>query len=362
MFRIKILDWYIFKKFITVTFYVILILNTVVCVIDYTEKSDDFLKHETLSYAEIFGDYYLNFFIFMANTLSPIAVFISVVFVTAKMASHSEIIAMRSAGVSLLRMMAPYMVGAICLGVASFFLVGWIIPNSSKIRLAFQIKYLKNDFYYSETDIHFKTDDSTYVYMRRYDNRRDVGSDFTVEKVIDGEMKYKLKARQIQWDTTQNLWHLGRYSVHTFDGEKESIWEGHKLDTMFNLYPKYFESRYKLNERLTFPELEEFIQDELTRGAGNVELYMHEKYERYAYPYAIVILTFMGVVVSARKSRQGTGAQIALGFFLAFLFLLAVMMSRSIGAAGALDPKISAWLPNATFFVIAIIMYYTFPR
>ena len=98
---LKILDKYIFFKFLKTFAFVVIILIAVICVIDYTEKSDDFLEHD-LSFNTIFFEYYLNYIPFMANTLNPICVFITTVFMTARMASHTEIVAMMSSG------MKPY--------------------------------------------------------------------------------------------------------------------------------------------------------------------------------------------------------------------------------------------------------------
>ncbi|UZR94089.1 LptF/LptG family permease [Chondrinema litorale] len=358
----KILDRYILKKFFVTYFFVVAILISVIVVIDYTEKSDDFIKHD-LSIFFIFKEYYLNYIPNMANTLSPIAIFISVVFMTAKMASHTEIIAVLSAGVSFRRFLLPYFVGSTILGIFTFFMVGWIIPNAAKTQVAFQVTYLKNPFYFDDRDVHFKIDDSTYIYMEYYNNRNQSGYKFTMEKIADHKLFSKLSSEKITWDTTALKWHIDKYTVHEFNGEKnEKMWEGTNMDTVLNITPKYFENSYKLEETMTFDELEHFIQEQKARGIGNVERFLNTKYERYAYPFAIIILTVMGVIISAKKSRRGTGVQIAFGFTMAFIYLLFVIMSRSIAAGGTVSPLIAAWLPNLTFCGITIFMYFTVPR
>jgi len=358
----KILDRYILKKFFVTYFFVVAILISVIVVIDYTEKSDDFIKHD-LSIAYIFMEYYLNYIPNMANTLSPIAIFITVVFMTARMASHTEIIAILSSGVSFRRFLLPYVMGATILGVFTFFMVGWIIPNAAKVQVAFQVKYLKNPFYYDDRDIHFRIGDSTYIYMEYYNNRNKTGYKFTMEKIADNKLLSKLRSDKVAWDTTAQKWHIAEYTVHEFIGEKEEkMWTGTEMDTSLNITPKYFENNYKLEETMTFDELENFIQEQKARGVGNVERFLNTKYERYAYPFAIIILTVMGVIISAKKSRRGTGPQIAFGFTMAFIYLLFVIMSRSIAAGGTVSPMLAAWLPNLTFFGITIFMYFTVPR
>ena len=134
------------------------------------------------------------------------------------------------------------------------------------------------------------------------------------------------------------------------------------MDTVIDLYPKDFESTYLLHETLNMEELNRYIAQQQMRGAENLEVFLIEKYERYTYPFAVIILTIIGVIVSARKSREGAGFQIAFGFILAFVYILFVVMSRSMVSAGGIGPLLAAWLPNLIFTAIGAIMYKTVPR
>jgi len=70
----------------------------------------------------------------------------------------------------------------------------------------------------------------------------------------------------------------------------------------------------------------------------------------------------MGVIVSARKSRGGTGLQIALGFLLSFIFILFYTLFRTFAENGSLPPAIAVWIPNIVFGIISIAMYKYVPR
>ena len=89
---------------------------------------------------------------------------------------------------------------------------------------------------------------------------------------------------------------------------------------------------------------------------------MIELYARYTSPFAVIILTFIGVIVSARKTRGGAGFQIALGFLLSFIFILFFVMAKGIAEAGDMHPLLAVWLPNIAFGFIGAIMYKTVPR
>jgi len=357
----KILDRYIVARFLKTFLFVVILLNIVVCVIDYTEKADDFLANE-VAFGTIMSEYYVNYFLFMANQLSPIAIFVAVVFITAKMSSHSEIIAMLSAGVSFRRLILPYLGGALFVAIIIFGLVGWVIPNASKEKVAFEVEYLKSPFFFDDRNIHLRVSDSTYMYMQSFNNRVNTGYRFSLEKFEGNRLVEKLSADKIQWDSAGQTWKMAQYRVYTFEGDQETMREGSDLDTVFNITPEYFQSKYKLNETMTLPELNNYIAMEKKRGMTQIDMYLYEKYERYAYPFAILILTFMGVIVSARKSRQGAGFQIAIGMFFASAYVLFVVITRTAAAKGSMDPMLAAWLPNVTFLGISGIMYFTVPR
>lgn len=356
----KLLDRYILKQFLGSFVFTVLIICSVILVIDITEKTEKFVK-ASLSFEQILG-YYLDFIPWIANFITPLTVFIATVFVTSRLAGRTEIIAILSSGVSFRRMLFPYMIGAIMIAVVSFVLTGWIIPDSNKTKRAFELEYLKGKYYYDQTNVHMQVAEGKYLYIRNYNNQADVGYNFTLEKMDSTRLLEKLSASRISWKAEEEKWTLTNWNRHIFNGAEEVIEKGNALDTALAIHPSEFENLEKNYEAMTIPELNAEIKKLRFRGAGNVEFYLVEKYTRFTSPFAVLILTFMGVIVSARKSRGGTGFQIALGFLLSFLYILFFIMSKSIAEAGGMPPIISVWIPNILFGGISLLMYKYVPR
>ncbi|MGF1534306.1 MAG: LptF/LptG family permease [Bernardetiaceae bacterium] len=356
----KILDRYLLRQFFQTYIFTVFLLVMIVSVIDYSEKSDDFLN---IPFKTIFFSYYLNFFLFVANLVTPIIVFIATVFVTARLAGRTEIIAMLSGGMSFGRIMRPYFIGAFLIALGSFLLNGWVTPRANRIKAQFEMAYIKNPFRFEERNFHVKIDSTTYIYLQNYNNALRTGYKFTMERISDSlDLKEKLSTDLIRWDTTKNTWHIDRYRIHHFDGQEERLEEGFDLDTLIAMRPEDFESKHLLHESLTLPELDTYIADQLKRGNSNLGVFWVEKYQRYASPFAIIILSMMGVVVASRKSRQGTSFQIALGFVLSFIFLLLAIIGRSIGQSGSLNPYLAVWIPNVIFALVAVWLYRKVPK
>lgn len=375
----KLLDKYILNRFLTTFFFVVLILLAVITVIDLTEKMDKFAK-AGLKANQIIG-YYLDFIPWISSLLAPITIFIATVYVSSRMAAHTEIIAILSSGVSFRRILVPYFIGAALVGILSFLLNGWVIPNSNKSRLEFELMYLKSKYYFDQRNVHIQVAPDVYLYMQSYNNGNQTGYHFTLEKFENNKLIEKLTANRIEWDSSKQTWRLRDWNIRHVESvfepsskpeatsinskqvvKADSIMSGASMDTALVIRPKEFESDYRKYDGMTMNELSDYIATLRQRGSTGVEVYEVEKYTRYTSPFTIFILVFMGVIVASRKSRGGTGPQIALGFLLSFVFILFFTLFRTFAESGAMPPVISVWIPNIIFGAISLMMYKYVPR
>ena len=378
----KILDKYILKSLLSTFFFVVLILLAVITVIDLTEKMDKFAKAGVTS-GQI-AEYYLDYISWIGSFITPITMFIATVYVCAKMAGHTEVIAALSSGMSFKRFLLPFLAGAAIIGVVSFVLNGWIIPESNKARLEFEVQYIKNKYYFDKRNIHIQVAPNVYLYMQSYNNNSNTGYHFSIERFEDNRLIEKLTANRIEWDSTKQKWVLRDYKIRKIDRvfettsthpersfgmettktiiNRDSAISGASLDTALVIHPKEFESDYRKYDGMTLNELNSYIRTLKARGSTGVEVYEVEKYTRYSAPFSILILVFMAVIVSSRKSRGGTGLQIALGFLLSFIFILFFTLFRTFAEAGSTPPQLSVWIPNIVFALISLGMYKYVPR
>jgi lipopolysaccharide export system permease protein len=364
----KLLDRYILKQFLSTFFFVVLILLAVVSIIDMTDKMDKFAAAH-LTGAQILG-YYADYIPWIGSLVTPITIFIATVYICSRMAGRTEIIAILSSGVSFRRMLVPYFIGAAVVAMISFILNGYIIPNSNKTRLAFEVQYLKGKFYYDKRNIHIQVAPDVFLYLQSYNNTSNTGYHFTMERFENNKLVEKFTGNRIEWDSTIQKWHVREYVIRRIDkifentGSKANniISSGATIDTTLVIHPKEFESDYRKHDGMTMGELNDYINTLRSRGSAGVEVYEVEKYTRYAYPFTVFILVFMGVIVSSRKSRGGTGVQIAIGFVLSFIYILFFLLFRTFAETGQYPVQISVWIPNIIFGVISLVMYKYVPR
>lgn len=354
-FGLSILDRYILKKFLGTFFLSIMLIILIVIVFDISEKIEDFLKPE-VTIREIIFDYYLNFVPYFVNLFSHLFTFIAVIFFTSRLAARTEIVAMLSSGISFNRLLRPYMIGAALISLTSLFLNNYLIPVANKTRLDFMSKYIDNNYRFDGRDIHRQVAPGVFVYMESYNNDENTGERFTVEKLRGTELTFKLSARQIKWDSVQSRWSILDYTVRYINGKTEKLVSGKRIDTTFNLNPKDFSRAENRMESMTYVELNHFIANEKMKGSDNVQLYEIEKHKRIAFPFATFVLTIIGVSVSSRKSRGGTGRHLGVGISLSFIFIFFMQWFASYAASGVMPAYIAVWVPNAIFTIIAIYM------
>lgn len=359
---LKIIDFYIIKKFLGTFFFALLIIIAIAVVFDISEKIDDFIENKA-SFKEIVVDYYFNFIPYFSVLFSSIFTFIAVIFFSSKMAYNTEIIAILSSGMSLKRLLVPYFISAFIIAAFSFTISNYVLPPANKVRLDFEEKYLHHRAVsFSEENIHKQLEPGLFIYMEKYITQSDIGYKFSMERYVDGHLTSKLTSNYIKWDSTKNKWNIRNYYIRNIKGMEEEIITGTSLDTTLDMYPAEFKRRFNFIETMNIQELNHFINVKRMQGEEGISAYIIERDKRLAYPFSTFILTLIGVFVSSKKVRGGMGVQIGIGLLLSFAYILFMQFSSQFAIGGNLNPLIAAWVPNIIFLFVALSLYRFAPK
>jgi len=351
----KKLDWYIIKKFLGTFFYAILILAVISCVIDYSEKVDDFVNHKAPLAAVL--NYYKDFIPHITALLFPLFVFIATIFFTSKIAYKSEIIAILASGVSFQRFLRPYVIGGGFLCLLSLVANHWIIPNANKQRLAFENRYVHNAMVVSDRNVHLKLSKNLYVYVQSYDYTTNMGFRFTAETIDGTKLKEKLFADRVSYDSIKKIWHLYNVVIRYNDSLKEKMTFLPEEYIKYSFTPKELNEDEDIKEALTTPELIRYIAKEKLRGRETLNFYYVEKDRRTAQPFAAFILVIIGACIASRKIRGGSGLHLALGILISALYIMLLQFSTTFSTKAGLNPLVSVWIPNLIFGYVAFVLY-----
>lgn len=358
---IKLIDWYIIKKYLGTFLFTCIIFTVVIVIFDVSEKLDDFLKRSA-PMSKILFEYYAGFIPFYLNFLCPLINFIAVIFFTAKMADQTEIVPILSGGVSFKRFLWPYFVSSFVIFIVSFVGNLYIIPHTNKLMIGFENVYIKPLTNNTKSETHMQIDKNTYVYIRNFDNVQKTGYNFTLEKFDGDKLVEKLMADRISWDSVKKKWSIMNYTVRTVNGLSEKMENFTQKDTTLDMRPVDFEIRENIYTAMSTAELTQRIEKEKTRGTGVLQYLELEKYKRYAYPFSSFVLTLMGVALSSRKVRGGVGLPLGIGIFLSFTYILFIQFSTMFSLKGGLPPVIAVLIPNILFGSLAIYLAAKAPK
>lgn len=356
------LDRYILLKYLKTFLLAMVLIIVIVITFDVSEKLDDFLGGHA-PFKEIVFSYYLNFIPGFVNLYSPLFIFISVIFFTSKMAGNTEVIAILGSGISYRRMLRPYLYGSLVVAFIVLIFGNFVIPVNNRTLAKFENQYIATNRPNYFSNIHFQLKDGVQIYAESYDAvtmrvnnfHRDVYD--TAYHLTD-----RITCNSMAYDTNENKWVCEYFYHQTIKGLQEHV--AHDLHSVrsIDVTPDDFNEYAENIETMNSIKLYKYIKRELMRGSTAVISAKVELYQRLLNPLAIIVMTFIGVGVSSRKTRGGIGVHLAIGISLAFGFIVFMKVSTVFAVFGTLNPFFSVLLPQLVFGLIAYYVIHTAPK
>ncbi|WP_298423006.1 LptF/LptG family permease [uncultured Kordia sp.] len=358
----KILDWYIIKKYLATFSVMLLLFVPIGIMVDISENIDKMLASKAPAGAIVV--YYINFVIYFANLLFPIFLFLSVIWFTSKMANDTEIIAILSSGVSYLRFLRPFLVAASIVAITAFVMGMFIVPNASKGFNEFRFEYIKKNRkkVRDNTEIYKQVSDNDFVYLKGFNFEQKNGSYFTLEHFEDNVLQYKIQARSLKYNEDDSTYTLRGFKKRHIGAMNDSIITQRRFDTIFPFEVEDLTPVTYMAETLNYKELDKFIVKERLAGSPNVSKHLLVKYKRWSLPITAFILTIIAVAVSSMKRRGGMGINLAFGISIAFIYIFFDKIFGTMAEKSGFSPMMAVWVPNIVFGVLALYLLYNARR
>ena len=358
---IKVYDWYIIRKYLGTFIFTIAIFIVVIVVFDISEKLDNFLKNN-VSLGEIVFKYYAGAIPFYIDMLFPLINFLSVIFFTAKMANQTEIVPILSGGTSFNRFLRPYFICSGLIFTVALLSELFLIPYTNRLKTTFENKYNIVIEETNKNDVHIQLDKHTFVYVQSFDGNTHTGFQFVMEKFNGTELKQKLTANRIVYDSLKHVWSIHDYTVRYVNGLREKMISGTQKDTTLDMRPGDFVQHSNIYTAMSMNELNTNIQKEKLRSTGVLNDMLLVKYERFTHPLAAFVLTLIGVSLSSRKVRGGVGLPLGIGFFLCFAYIVVDRFADVFATKGGLPPIFAVFITNIIFGLLGYYLLQKAPK
>lgn len=354
----RILDRYLSAEFFRMWFTALLAFVVIFLVVNLFEKVSKFLEYDVPM--GIVVKYYLFMIPYIIKWMNPIAVLLGVLFSLGTLSRNLEITAMTAAGLSLRRIIMPVIVLGLVISAAVFVFGETVVPYADTHKEEIETVYIKRLPLLKtirRINLAYRGEEGRFYYIRVFDGIRNQMRDVRIiEKSEAGELRRLTVAREAIW--RGGRWQFRDGSVRTFRGTGDisvKYFDKEYLDVPET--PEDFLREEKSPEAMKFEELATYISDLESSGVSatkeRVELYL-----KISVPLANFIVIFLGAPLALQSHRAGLAYGFGLAILLGFMLWGALAVGRAFGQNGTLPPFIAAFLADAVFGVIGLVMLY----
>ena len=371
-----ILDDYVMREYITSFALVLSAFTTLFLVFTFFELIGDIIRNQTPLVTV--GDYLLNLIPFILYQVTPLCSLVAVLTTFGALNRSSELTAMKAAGISLYRVVAPVLVITILLSAGLFAFDEFYLPAANRRQEAFRsiIKgkpaqtFLRPDRKWiscqsspytgqitrsdGSASIHntSASEPARIFYYQFFDADKNVFANLTVFEFEPNSfvLTRRIFATSARWDDRVNSWVFENGWQRTFTGETIASYEPFTLSTFPEIreQPSYFKKEALQSEQMSYGELSHYISDLKQSGFDTKRLSVQLN-RKLAYPLITLVMAILGVPFALSMGKRGGLAGIAVAIFLAIAYLGVDGLFQAMGNVNSLPAILAAWSPDMFF-------------
>lgn len=362
----KIVDKYLLREYLTHVAYCLVLFIMIYVIFDLFGRLTDFLDAKTPFYTVCY--YYVCVMVPTLEYLAPASLLLATLYTLWLLTRNNEFTAMRASGISLFRIMMPFLGVGVVFTLAMAGIKETIGPKAGHWAKEFSA----SKFNQSEGSIYREVAYYSRITRRqwiigeidpRFPERL---TDVTVKQERpDGTTSEEITAKEAEWVNGQ--WWFFAMNVQKYDRQDNPIKSPKSTDMESSAprpmgylteQPSDFISEVKPVEYLTSLELARFIASHKDLSKRTKAQKRFDLHSRLAMPWACIIVTLFGIPAGAKGGRQSalTGIFLAMAFFFGFYALTHIGVF--LGKREIVAPWIGAWLSNIVFLVAGILMMF----
>lgn len=287
----------------------------------------------------------------------PMAMFIAILFAFARFSSDSEVIAMKSCGISLYNMLPPVMAFATTMYVISSILMLFLLPQGNKLFKKNVYDIVKNRLNIGIKERIFNDDfKNIVIYANKVDDATGELNNIMISDTRDKDESHTIIARSGRLVTGKDVtgkddmraeFVLKNGSIHKKIGDEEYHlvnFDDYRLNlSMGNVAEQ---GDIGKNEReLTLAELKERIRVIDSAGANSRDERV-ELHKRFSLPFACIVFGIIASPLGIFSRRSGKTKGFTYGLFIILIYYVLLTFGEALGKRGALPAPVGIWMPN----------------
>ena len=291
----------------------------------------------------------------------PMSILLATLMAYSRLSSDSELIALRSIGVNIYRLILPAIAFSLCIVSITFFFNNFVAPAANYQASVTLKKAL------GETRPDFETENilfDEYEDIETADGRtKEVLTRLFYAEEFDGEQMKNLTvldrsrssisqivvARSAKWNVLENIWDFydGTIYLIGIDGSYNNVvrFQHQQLalpQTAFDITKKG-----KKTKEMNIFEAREYLKTIEPGGdEQRIRKWQVRIQEKIAIPFACLVFAVIGAALGIKPQNSGKATSFGICIGLIFAYYLLSFICQSLGISGVVPPWIAAWLPN----------------
>lgn len=280
----------------------------------------------------------------------PMSMLLAALLAVGRLSGESEIVAMKACGISLYRILLPFILVGFIVSVLTVLLNEYLVPqtNFAAKQILLEATTKKQQVAVSSDNIIYREMDPSgqiqkLFYAAKFDGKemkRVVVQDF--EK---GQMARIVVAETAQWEKDHWIFRNGHIYLLNPQGEYTQKITFREQVIAMKEEPLTLARNNKEPIDMNFSELSERIGI-LKKSGEKVDQLEVQLYQKLAVPFASLVFVLVGAPLGLRPQRSSSGIGLGISIIIIFLYYVLMFISLAMGETGTLPPLVAAWLPN----------------
>ncbi|NJK38189.1 MAG: YjgP/YjgQ family permease [Oscillatoriales cyanobacterium RM2_1_1] len=292
----------------------------------------------------------------------PMSMVLATLMVYSRLSSDSELVALRSCGVSLYRLVVPTLILSLLVTALTFAFNELIVPATNyqatmtleralnRDRLPFQED---NIFYpeYDKVEIPGSDDEMTVLsrlfYAEQFDGRQMQG--VTILDRSQTGITQIISSRSATWNGAENVWDFFDGTLYAVDAEgsyRNILRFDHKA-IQLSRTPLDLATKKRGYDEMNIVQAQDYLKlMKLSGDERRVQKTRVRIQQKYALPFVCIVFGLLGASLGARPQRASKATSFGISIIVIFSYYLLSFVTGAIGQKAILTPFISAWLPN----------------
>ena len=365
----KIIDRYVLRQYLVPVAYTLTAFSLMYVILDLFDRFPEFVQARVpLLQVLAFYGYYLfavNGFVPFIVVVMPIALLLAALYTLTMFARHNELTAMLASGVSIRRLMFPFMFVGFCASLFCAVSQETLGPYATRWKTAFdrQLGRHTDDAPDMVRDYFFHTGATRRTWQIKSFSTHAPGKLDGVkinQEREDGSLAIEYTADRAEY--LDGRWWLYELQQRTFNelgdplGPITSPAEAPTEMTEFNESPKDFMSELQKTDFLSSFEMMDFLKSRPNlKGLGRArrEVDIHS---RLAMPWSCMVMILLSLPATAGGVRRPAMRSVAFGLIALFGFYMLINVGIFMGKRGLIEPWVAGWLPNLVFLGVGGVL------